>query len=110
MCSIIGVGERLHNVWGQTDLGTLDSGERSLPFELLVFFFIKARHDGQGVSKQVCTGILTNSAHNLKVNSSLHFQWQTADNLKICDGIHDLMNHKVRVTNSPCKCSIQQLG
>ena len=37
MCSIIGVGERLHNVLGQIDLGTLDSGERSLPFGLLVF-------------------------------------------------------------------------
>ena len=36
MCSIIGVGERLHNVLGQIDLGTLDSGERSLPFGLLV--------------------------------------------------------------------------
>ena len=36
MCSIIGVGERLHKVLGQIDLGTLDSGERSLPFELLV--------------------------------------------------------------------------
>ena len=76
MCSIIGVGERLHKVFGQIgsklvsmatesphwrimgkmvsppfllffiwsfwkdhlDLGTLDSGERSLPFELLVLF------------------------------------------------------------------------
>ena len=36
MCSIIGVGERLHKVLGQIDLGTLDSGERSLPFGLLV--------------------------------------------------------------------------
>ena len=36
MCSIIGVGERLHKVLGQVDLGTLDSGERSLPFGLLV--------------------------------------------------------------------------
>ena len=33
MCSITGVGERLHKLrfWG-----TLDSGERSLPFGLLV--------------------------------------------------------------------------
>ena len=38
MCSIIGVGERLHKVLGQIDLGTLDSGERSLPFGLLVFY------------------------------------------------------------------------
>ena len=30
MCSIIGVEERLHKVLGQIDLGTLDSGERSL--------------------------------------------------------------------------------
>ena len=33
MCSIIRVGERLHKV----DLGTLDSGERLVPFGLLVF-------------------------------------------------------------------------
>ena len=36
LCSIIGVGERLHKVLGQIDHGTLDSGERSLPFGLLV--------------------------------------------------------------------------
>ena len=40
MCSIIGVGERLHKVWGQIDFGTLDSGERSLPFGLLVSVLI----------------------------------------------------------------------
>ena len=40
MCSIIGVGERLHKLLGQIDLGTLDSGERSLPFGLLVFYLI----------------------------------------------------------------------
>ena len=39
MCSITGVGERLHKVLEQIDLGTLDSGERSLPFRVLVFFF-----------------------------------------------------------------------
>ena len=37
MCSIIGVGERLHKVLGQIDLGILDSSERSLPLGLLVF-------------------------------------------------------------------------
>ena len=37
MCSIIGVGERLHKVLGQIDLGTLDSGEPSLPVGLLVW-------------------------------------------------------------------------
>ena len=37
VCSIIGVGERLHKVLGQIDIGTLDSGERSLPFGLLVY-------------------------------------------------------------------------
>ena len=39
MCSIIGGGGggRLHKVLGQIDLGTLDSGERSLPFGLLVY-------------------------------------------------------------------------
>ena len=36
MFSIIGVGERLHKVLGQIDLDALDSGERSLPFGLLV--------------------------------------------------------------------------
>ena len=37
MCIIIGVGGRLHKVLGQIDSGTLDSGERLLPFGLLVF-------------------------------------------------------------------------
>ena len=37
MFSIIGVGERLHKGLGQIDLGTLDSGERLVPFWLLVF-------------------------------------------------------------------------
>ena len=37
MCSIIGVGERLHKILSQIDLGTLDSGERLLPFGLLVW-------------------------------------------------------------------------
>ena len=37
MCSIIGVGERLHKDLGQIDRGTLDSGDRSLPFGLLVW-------------------------------------------------------------------------
>ena len=41
MCGIIGVGERLHKVLGQIDLGTLDSGERSLPFGLLVTCLIR---------------------------------------------------------------------
>ena len=36
MCSITWVGERLHKVLRQIALGTLDSGEPSLPFGLLV--------------------------------------------------------------------------
>ena len=36
----VACGERLHKVLGLIDLGTLDSGERSLPFELLVLFLI----------------------------------------------------------------------
>ena len=36
ICSVIGVGERLHKVLGQIDLGTLDSAVQSLPFGLLV--------------------------------------------------------------------------
>ena len=43
MCSIIGVGERLHKVLGLIDLGTLDSGERSLPFGLLVEFLARLK-------------------------------------------------------------------
>ena len=39
MCNIIGARERLHRVSGQIDLGTLDSGERSLPFGLLVLIY-----------------------------------------------------------------------
>ena len=39
MYIIIGVGERLLKVLGQIDLGTLDSGERSLPFGLLVVHY-----------------------------------------------------------------------
>ena len=41
MCSIIVLGERLHKVLGQIDLGTLDSGERLLPFGLLVLYGFK---------------------------------------------------------------------
>ena len=47
MCSIIGVGERLHKVLGQIDLGTLDSGERYL------FFF--------GLSESKCRTVLLES-------------------------------------------------
>ena len=39
ICSIIRVGERLLKVLGQIDFGTLDSGERSLPFGLLVLSY-----------------------------------------------------------------------
>ena len=34
------MGKRLHKGLGQVKLGTLDSGERSLPFGLLVSFFL----------------------------------------------------------------------
>ena len=46
ICSIIRVGERLLKDLGQIDFGTLDSGERSLPFGLLVMLAI-------GTNKQV---------------------------------------------------------
>ena len=36
------MGERLHKVLGQIDLCTLDSGERSLPFGLLVLLQISS--------------------------------------------------------------------
>ena len=61
MCSIIGVGERLHKVLGQIDLGTLDSGEQSLPFGLLVGgtlrllpYFMCANSDGSGETAKMC--------------------------------------------------------
>ena len=41
MCSVTRLGERLHKVLGQIDLGTLDSGEQSLLFGLFVVIFIK---------------------------------------------------------------------
>ena len=41
ICSIIGVGEWLHKVLGQIDLAKLDSGERSLPFGLLVLISVQ---------------------------------------------------------------------
>ena len=52
MCSITGVGERLHKILRQIDLGTLDSGERSLPFGLLVLTsqnseFVRTTHGSQ---------------------------------------------------------------
>ena len=44
ICSITGVGERLHKVLGADWLGTLDSGERSLPFGLLVSNKMEQKH------------------------------------------------------------------
>ena len=56
MCSIIGVGERLHKVLGQIDLDTLASGERSLPFGLLVFdpilFLLAGNEDMHKISDE----------------------------------------------------------
>ena len=55
MCSIIGVGERLHEVLGQIDLGKLDSGERSLPFGLLVYpilFILAGNEDMHKISDE----------------------------------------------------------
>ena len=78
MCSIIGVGERLHKVSGQIDLGTLDSGERSLPFGLLVgrtlrllSYFMCANGEGSGETAPMCrlawafAGRLCDKYHNL---------------------------------------------
>ena len=57
MCSIIGVGERLHKVLGQIDLGKLDSGERSFPLGNLYWFCHEMAHfwtdrSGQTVKTQ----------------------------------------------------------
>ena len=54
MCSIIRVGERLHEVLGQIDFGKLDSGER-VAFGLLVFVMsrlISVQIDGSTVLTQ----------------------------------------------------------
>ena len=56
MCSIIGVGERLHKVFGQVDLGTLDSGERSLPFGLLVIISESVKKMGENGLEYTCMG------------------------------------------------------
>ena len=48
------MGERLHKVLGQTDLGTLDSGERSLPFGLLVYERVRASDQIQAGVKRPC--------------------------------------------------------
>ena len=62
MCSIIGVGERLHEVLGQIDHGKLDSGERLLPFGLLVFLWIDRADYGASwtlsFSKHACADII----------------------------------------------------
>ena len=81
MSSIIGVGERLHKVLGQIDLGTLDSGERSLPFGLLVGwtlhllpYFMCVISDGSGETSRMrrlawaFTGCLCDKYHN-------HMSW-----------------------------------
>ena len=61
MCSIIGVGERLHKVLGQIDLGTLDSGEWSLPFGLLVYYLtLWKRCYGYLVNPRGLTDIMCN--------------------------------------------------
>ena len=56
MCSITGVGERLHKVLGQIDLGTLDSGERSLPFGLPVLEFWHFCKFGHLYGASICWG------------------------------------------------------
>ena len=58
MCSIIGVGERLHKVLGQIDLGTLDSGERSLPVGLLVFTMLSVGKERSLLVFRLCCFIL----------------------------------------------------
>ena len=64
------MGERLHKVLGQINLGTLDSGERSLPFGLLVlinlpemklkspWFLFETYHVYSVVGKPIFRGVL----------------------------------------------------
>ena len=59
LCSIIGVGERLHKVLGLIDIGTLDSGERSLPSGLLIFRFDQIILRNMIRSKQRCFYVKT---------------------------------------------------
>ena len=67
MCSIIGVGERLHKVLGQIDLGTLDSGERSLPFGLLVL-----EHSENGISFDISSTLFRACFAILCSNNGIH--------------------------------------
>ena len=57
MCSIIGVGGRLHKVLGLIHLGTLDSGERLLPFGLLVIHSNTLLFEGNASLKCVYSGL-----------------------------------------------------
>ena len=67
MCSIIGVGERLHKVLRQIDLGILDSGERSLPFGLLAILY----HDQGYRNFEIQIGPLDRWRHRRHTNMSL---------------------------------------
>ena len=69
------MGERLHKVLGQIDLGTLDSGERSLPFGLfvgyckLIYYTIQAvNNKGPDQNAQICLSI---GSYNLLCNNPI---------------------------------------
>ena len=60
------MGERLRKVLGQIDLGTLDSGERSLPFGLLVYQIVikvAGNQDRHKSSDEFDFGPLVSMAH-----------------------------------------------
>ena len=60
MCSIIGVGERLHKVLGQIDVGRLDSGEQSFngcPLGYLFGYNFKFRNVPLDYIKWTCVVI-----------------------------------------------------
>ena len=72
MCSIIGVGERLHKVLGQIDHGTLDSGERSLPFGLLVFMmWLLTFHSKCFFFSEIISGLTYSDFHGLLLPESV---------------------------------------
>ena len=63
------MGERLHKVLGQIDLGTLDAGEQSLPFRLLVFRFTEVELKDlfrPDMTEKLLTGMLSLNTNKSK--------------------------------------------
>ena len=86
MCSITGVGERLHKVLGLIDLGTLDSGEQSLPFGLLVYRSIFSSYYsqfGDVILALPCHNQLVYQFLKCPLGTGMHFQTLFSPLLKV---------------------------